>query len=94
MKLMRLGIKFSVVCLIVLVQYSVWSDGGSWQTNQQLFSSIRQNERENAMIEAKTKVLMNKVKTLAENRAVLEGEIRENLGYIQAGEVFYMATQG
>lgn len=85
---------FIVVLLLLLgLQYRLWLGDGGLRENAVLRTQIAAQERENAQLLERNKVLDAEVLELKKGMETIEERARHDLGMIKEGETLYQLVQ-
>ncbi len=82
-------VTFVLLAAFAILQYDFWLSKGGWQSANNLNKQLTLQEVRNAEQQDVNNDLKAEIKDLQEGEEALAEIARDDLGYIQAGEVFY-----
>lgn len=80
----------TLLLLIIYLQFRLWMGAGSYAWMTRLDDEIRQQQAENARLEARNEALYEEIDQLKHGLEAVEDHARSQLGMIREGETFYM----
>ncbi|MBY0578395.1 MAG: cell division protein FtsB [Burkholderiales bacterium] len=82
-----------LLCLIALVQYSLWLGKGGWLQVWDLDRQIKVQQETNHKMQARNAAIDADVRDLKQGYAAIEERARSELGMIKDDEVFFQVIQ-
>ena len=82
-----------LICLIALVQYSLWIGKGGWLQVWDLDMQIKAQKAENQRMAARNAAIYADVLDLRHGYAAIEERARSQLGMIRDDEVFFQVIK-
>ena len=85
--------RYLVISLLVLLgylQYRLWMAEGGYVDVARLNKEIARQERENAGLRERNRVLLAEVESLREGVDTLEERARSDMGMVKEGETFFL----
>ena len=85
--------RYLVISLLVLLgylQYRLWAAEGGYVDVARLNKEIARQERENAGLRERNRVLLAEVESLREGVDTLEERARTDMGMVKEGETFFL----
>lgn len=83
-------IVLSLLVLLGYLQYRLWMAEGSYVDVAHLNKEIARQERENAALRERNRILLAEVESLKEGVDTLEERARTNMGMVKEGETFFL----
>ncbi len=74
---------------LLALQYDFWFSKGGWQSSLTMQEALTQQLALNAVEQEKNDGLLEEIKDLQEGNEALAEIARDDLGYIEEGEIFY-----
>lgn len=82
-----------LLCLIALVQYSLWLGKGGWLQVRDLDRQIKVQEDNNQKMQGRNAAIEADVRDLKQGYAAIEERARNQLGMIKDDEVFFQVIK-
>ncbi len=85
--------RYLVIVLLVLLgylQYRLWMAEGGFVDVARLNKEIARQERENAALRERNRILLAEVESLKEGVDTLEERARTDMGMVKEGETFFL----
>lgn len=85
--------RYLVIVLLVLLgylQYRLWMAEGGFVDVARLNKEISRQERENAALRERNRILLAEVESLKEGVDTLEERARTDMGMVKEGETFFL----
>lgn len=85
----RLWPYIALAVLLLVLQAKFWFGQGNWRQVQQLRAQLQTQQKENQELLRRNKALAAEVKDLKSGVDAVEERVRNEMGMIKSGEVFY-----